>query len=213
MPSLERAAPALVVLLVLGACATPPAAVAQRSPPRVVWPAAPAEVLDHCQGDAAAGCYQAAQASLALTPPDVRRAEHLFAAACEAELAAACAALDARFQPPSAMQIPTLATRAAPQPASAVVELQCRVSTAGALEGCVVTRSHGSTFGLDQSVSEGIQAAAPQARLVPATLDGVAYETDLRLVYLLRTSDKVETSLSAYPADLSRYTLISNIRR
>jgi hypothetical protein len=94
MPGPERAALSFVVSLLLGACATAPVAVGQRSEPRVLWPTAPAEVLDQCRGARAAGCYEEALVTLAAAEPDLRRAEHLLAAACEAELREAWSALE-----------------------------------------------------------------------------------------------------------------------
>jgi len=208
MPGPERAAPVFAVSLLVGACAAAPVAVSPRSEPRVLWPTAPAEVVDQCRGAHASGCYQEALATLATAEPDLRRAEHLLAAACEAELREACSALETRFRPPSATRIPSLASGVTPRPSTVVMEFECRVSTAGTLERCTLTRSHGSTWGLDRSLGEGILAAVPGARLVPATFEGMAYETDLRLVYLLPPTGVGGTTSNAFQSEVAPNALL-----
>jgi len=174
----------LVIPALLVGCATAhtPESVSSQG-----WrPAPPSEVADRCQGAAAEGCYQEAMKALAATPPKAFEAQNLLAAACNADSKSACEALDARFRAPAAIRVPSVS--ADPPYGMAVLEFTCQVTSQGYLEGCERTRSANAPNSLNDTAARQVTAAQPAALFHPATLDGTPYATEVRLVYVLRSS-------------------------
>jgi hypothetical protein len=159
---------------------------ATSSPPADIrgWrPVPPAPLIAECSGEAARRCYQDALQALAVDPPNVLRAQDLLAAACSADVSDACRALEAHFQPPSPIKVPSLSL--APPTGTAIVEFICRVSAKGRLNDCRHSRSKGSTHTLDEKLTEQLLAAQSSALFRPSTYDQQPYETEVRLVYEL----------------------------
>jgi len=176
-----RSSLALIVVpaVILAGCASAPLA-----PVAQAWRPAPSKAIaDRCTGDAAAGCYQEGLAALSARPPQAVLAQNLLSAACTGEIQNACEVLDTRFHPPSAVRVPAITGE--PPAGNAVVEFSCRLNTDGTLSGCERTRSANSTRSLDDSVARQMATAQAGGRFHPATLDGAAYVTEVRLVYVL----------------------------
>jgi hypothetical protein len=172
----------LVIPALLAGCATAPAQSASQG-----WrPLAPDAVAERCQGAAAEGCYQEAIQALAATPPRAAEAQNLLGAACEAKSKSACEALDERFHAPSAIRVPTVS--AEPPYGMAVLEFTCQVTSKGYLQGCERTRSANSPDSLNDAASRQVSTGQPASLFRPATLDGTPYDTEVRLVYVLRSS-------------------------
>jgi hypothetical protein len=175
-------------LLLLAGCASSTKATAPAAAPARGWhPVPPVELADRCQAEAAERCHQEGMQALGAQPPDAFSAQNLLAAACEGGVAAACGVLERRFHAPTPVAVPSLAQYVPPS-GYAVVQYTCRVSTAGTLVGCRRTRSSGSTAKFDATLDTSFQEAEASARYQPATVDGVAYETEVRLNYVLKSA-------------------------
>jgi len=180
--TVARPALRLTLPLLLGAgCASAPATV---SAPHGWRPLPSKAVAAHCQPDARQ-CHQEGLQALAQTPPDAYRAQNLLAAACGADVEAACQVLDHRFRAPSAVRVPALS--ASPPYGTAVVEFSCRVTAEGTLESCNETRSANADARILESALRQVAASQSASLFRPATLDGTPYATDVRLVYVLRS--------------------------
>lgn len=174
----------LVVPALLAGCATAPTTASTSSQG---WrPAPPGEVAEHCEGSAAESCYQDAMKALSATPPKAVEAQNLLAAACKADSRSACEVLDSRFRAPAAIRVPSVS--AEPPYGMAVLEFTCQVTSQGYLEGCERTRSANASTSLNDAAARQFSARQPAALFHPATLDGTPYATEVRLVYVLRSS-------------------------
>jgi hypothetical protein len=174
-------------LLLLFGCTSSTSAVLAPTAHSGWRPVPPSELAAKCLGDAAQTCYLQGVQALNAQPPDAFSAQNLFAAACEAYNPEACNELDRHFHAPTASAVPPL-SQYLPPSGYAVVEFACRVSTEGAVHSCERKRSSGSTPQFDGFLSEKLLAAQASARFVPARVDDAPYETEVRLIYILRSA-------------------------
>jgi hypothetical protein len=195
-------------LVVVSGCATTPPAPPVGSA-RVIWPVAPPRAVERCQGASATGCLDQAALLLAAEPPDRLGAQRLLAAACQAELKAACTTLDQRFQPPTPVRIPALSPSVQVS-GSAVLAFSCHLSSSGQLLGCHLDRSRGSTPGLDAQADKTMASAQARARLTPARLDGTPYDTELELLYLVPAQSTPGAAISPTMPDRPNVLLQRN---
>ncbi|HMK73714.1 MAG TPA: hypothetical protein VK454_10275 [Myxococcaceae bacterium] len=174
--------------LLLAGCASSTKATTPAAALTHGWhPVPPVELADRCQAEAAQRCYQEGMQALGAQPPDAFMAQNLLAAACEGGVAEACGVLERRFRAPTPVAVPSLAQYVPPS-GYAVVQYTCRVSTAGALVGCRRTRSSGSTPKFDATLDASFKETEASGHYQPATVDGVAYETEVRLNYVLKSA-------------------------